>query len=370
MMPKLAASYAAGSSTIYGEWSVIASGTRGDGDAIAWTSPNTDHLDNETAFIGWKSGKTFEALGENAIDAYFGQARFVVADGFLVGDGSRDLNQRGCFWLAPHASFQRVAALKINTTPVRGDIFYLDTDWSQGDTKGWGVNAEYTTEKYGTFGAMYLRLNESEIDTREGMNVYELRYMGNPLADSLQNFYLNLEYALEKNNSDEGELDADALVVEAGYTIAAAWSPTVSYRFANYSGDETATAKSEKFDPLFQKGFSRGWGTWLEGELMGEFFYGNYNKKSHTIAVKTKPTDTIGAGLLFYRFYADQEVADGIPVPDKHLADEINLYVDWSVNANLFLTGAVGRAFPSDDLKDAGYDKNFDVYEVAAIVYF
>ncbi|TLN03910.1 hypothetical protein FDZ71_12330 [bacterium] len=332
---------------------------------MGWTAPNTHHVDNELAYIGWKSGKTFAT--ENLLDIYYGQAKFAVSDGFLVGDGARDFNQRGCFWLAPHASFERAAVIKINASPVRGDLFYLATDWSQGVTKGFGANVEYSIDKYGTVGAMFMTLNESDIATREGMKVYEGRYMGNPLADSVENFYLNLEYAIERNNDAAGKLAADALAAEVGYTFAAAMSPTLSYRFANYSGDEAATgSKSEAFDPLFQKAFGRGWGTWLEGELMGEFFYSNSNKKSHMLGLKAKPTDSISAGLLAYSFYADQ----GNGMTDSHMADEVNLYCDWTVSDKLFVTGAIGRAFPAKGLKDGGYDKNFDVFEVAAIVYF
>jgi hypothetical protein len=371
MLPKLSGTYGLGASTLYSEFAMAATGTRGDGDAIAYTEGNTDNFNAEIVSVGWKSGKLFESLGENAIDAYYGKARLVISDAFLVGDGSSDRGRQGAFWLAPHSSFQRVGALRVNTSPVRGDLFFLETDETQYVTHAYGANLEGTIGKYGTLGGMFLRLTGSELDSRDGMRVYELRYMGNPLADLIDNSYLNIEYAKENNPDSDVEVNATAYTVEAGHTFELPWSPALSYRFARYSGDKDPDdGQSEAFDALFQKGFSRGWGTWLEGEIMGEYFYSNSNKQSHTVAIKAKPVEEISTGILLYRIFADEKNLWGDRLTHYHLADEADLYVDYTVNENLLISAAAGYAKPGRGLRDLGYDQDTAVFEIAAYVYF
>jgi len=369
MKPKLAGTYSLGASNFYGEWSVVAEMTSGDGDAIGATKGGDEHLDNETAFLGWKSGKLFSALGENAIDAYFGQAPIVVADGFVMGDGSSDgTGHHPAFWFGPHSSFKRAAVLKLNTSPVRGDLFQFKTDETKSETQGYGINVEATIAKYGTLGGMFMRLTGSELDIRDGMRVFEGRYMGNPLADLFDNAYLNLEYAREFNPSSDVAVSAYAWAAEAGYTFAKCpHTPTLSYRYSFYSGDDANTAnRDEAYDPMFQKAFGRGWGTWLEGEIMGEYPLINSNKRTHTVMLKAKPFEALATGLLGYRFDLDQTDDNG----KRHIADELNFYADWTVNDKLLISGAVGRAWPGNASKAAGFDQKTDVFEITAIVTF
>ncbi len=372
MKPTLSGEYSLGTSSLYGVWTAVASKTTGDGDAIAFTDGGDSNVDNDFFYAGWKSGTITPFLGENGLEIYAGQAPIVISDGFIMADGSADGDsnlggRRPAFWMGPHKGFRRAVVAKLNTSPVRGDLFWFKTDVTQARTEGYGANIEGTIGAYGTLGGLIMELVDSESANRDGMMVYEARYMGNPLADVLEGLYLNFEYANQKNTKGDQDVDAYAWAAEAGYTIANVFAaPTIAYRYTVYSGDDLSTSKDEAYDPLFQTAFGRGWGTWLEGEIMGEYFYINSNKKSHTLIVKGDPMENLSVGLLAFRFYSAEDNVYGTPTTDKHLADELNVYADWSVTDSLLLSAAVGRAWPGDGLKNEGYDDATDLVEVTA----
>lgn len=378
MKPKIAGAYKVGTSTLYGEWTVLAAKTGHDGDAIGYTADGHDHIDTETALVGWKSGKVFEGLGDDAIELYVGQAPLVIADGFVVGDGAADGNsnvggKHPAFWFGPHSSFWNTAVLKARTATVNGDAFWFKTDETQANTEGFGLNIEVPISKYGKLGAMYMKLNNSDNENRDGMNVIEARYYGNPLADLTDAPYLNLEYVNQNNTETEGyTVKSYAFAIEAGYSfLKCPTKPTLSYRFSYYRGDQDDTDDYfEGYDPLFQKAFARGWGTWLEGEIMGEYIMVNSNKETHMVMLKANPTDKLAVGAAAYRFYAQRDDFYGERVADRHLADEVNIFADWTVNENLLLSGAIGRAWAGDGLADIGMDNPTSVAEITAVVYF
>ncbi len=62
------------------------------------------------------------------------------------------------------------------------------------------------------------------------------------------------------------------------------WTPTLSYRYAQFSGGDT-----HAFDSLFTG--LPDWGYWFQGELLGEFVLSNSNLKSHQVRLTVKPTD-------------------------------------------------------------------------------
>lgn len=65
----LSASHAlAGSGTLYGAFSLLSSATWGDGDAAGFTLGNERRTGIEDAYLGWRSGSLFPALGEDGID--------------------------------------------------------------------------------------------------------------------------------------------------------------------------------------------------------------------------------------------------------------------------------------------------------------
>lgn len=71
--------------SVYGGFSLLSSGTWGDGDAGAITAGNERRTDVEDAFLGWRSGDLLPALGKDGVDFSFGR-QLVTVDGFLITD--------------------------------------------------------------------------------------------------------------------------------------------------------------------------------------------------------------------------------------------------------------------------------------------
>ena len=348
--PSLSASYnMAQGGTLYGEFSAIASKTLGDGDATGLTNPetnanNAEGMDVEQAHVGWRSGNLFSSLGEDAIDISVGAQDYHMGDGFLIQDGNFDY-ENGTYWLAPHQAFRQSAMIRVNTKPLRGDLFFLQTDESQGSTKLYGVNLEYTNDKLGSVEGVFLNFGDSDFSSREGMNVFRLRYQGNPVG--LEGLSLSAAYTLE-NGGDNVDIDANAWHAEIAYTSSSLpWNPTLTYRYVHFSGDDPATADYEGYDPLFYAP-AGDWGTWYIGEITGTYYIFNSDENVNMLHLRTNPTEKLSAGVIFYTYELDQATEQG----NKDFSQEINVFADYAVNDNLFAQMVYGYAQPDDALTE------------------
>jgi hypothetical protein len=359
--------------TLYGGLSGIASATVGDGDAAGFTHSGDGGAAVETAFLGWRSGRLFaEPWGEDVLDLSYGRQEFQVGDGFLILDGNLDQFEKGTYWLAPRLAFQQAGLVRINTEPVRADLFYLDSDRHQDHTKLAGINLEYKTS--GTLGLMYFHVLDSGTPTtfgaRDGMDVLSVRV--NELTfPALPNLSLWGEYVSEQGGGRDGDVDARAWYLEGQYSFAEwAWSPTLSYRYASFSGDpDPDDDRRQDFDPFFY-GWSRGWGTWFQGEVTGEYLLFNSNQLNHMLHLSLQPAESLSVGAIAYRFNLDTNNYYSTPVSDRHFDDEINLYLEWTLTEQLSITAAYGIAFPGTAAKERFGDERFQVVELAAYLSF
>lgn len=375
--PVLNLSYAtSGAGNFYGGLSYAATGSYGD-DIPGLVTSNSEGFKSEQAYIGWKSGTLLSALGEDVFDISIGEQEFQIGDGFLIYDGEFD-GRYGAYWTAPHKSFDETAIVRLNTQLVRADFFYLKSDADYADTELYGINVEHVNETLGTLGAAYMKVTDSNdgvflYENRKGMDLYSIRGQGTPFASAgLENLFLAFEYANE-SNGDRVEKDASAWYAEAGYTLAALpWNPTLSYRYAFFSGDEDATdSEDQNWDPMFY-GFSRGWGTHFMGEIVGEYFLFNSNQKTQMVKLNLQPTDCLDVGAIYYDFKLDEKNVYGAPVTSDEFASEVNLYADYAVNDNLWLTAVFAYARPETAWKEVngGTAEDTKLFEIAAFLYF
>jgi hypothetical protein len=239
-------------------------------------------------------------------------------------------------------------------------VFYLDKDeLPESDTGSrlWGANYELSFAEAHTFGATYMRVmaDPTVLPERDGLNVFNLRAYTAPLP-RLPDLSFELEYAREDNGD---ALAASAWTIQAAYELSgAAWTPTFSYRYAFFEGDDPATAANEGFDPLFP-GF-HDWGQWWQGEIAGEYFLSNSNLVSHMIRAHVAPRDSIGTGLLLFQFNLDQPGSYAPRVTDKAVAFEADWYLDWEINANFTASIVAAFANPGPAVEQAfGRTKNF-----------
>jgi hypothetical protein len=350
---------------IYGRLSASASATRGAGDAQAasTTSDQPDHFGIEDAYLGWRSGTSFD-LPDNAIDLSIGNQPFVVGDGFLIANGAADGGGRAAYFLGPRGAFERTAIARINMDPVRADLFHLQGNVDQvlmagndaPDTRLVGANIEWfgATEDAGRFdydkrdwyvGVTALKVYEADglfsfsgargggdvAANRDGLNVFSARFGGRfiPALDALG---LYGEWAVQRNakGGNGGSVQADAWHLQPEYTFAdLPWTPVLTARYAHFSGDpDTGDDVDESWDPLYSDAGPRGITTWTQGFIYSQYIGSNSNLSSYHVGLRVLPADALELGIAYYRHDFAKPSQAG--ATSAHLMDEIDLYATWT----------------------------------------
>ncbi|WP_430397843.1 alginate export family protein [Ferrovibrio sp.] len=374
-----------GDGTAYAGLSAIGSFTRGNGEAqaTAGTAQQPDYFALEDAFIGWRSGATFAALGEDAVDISAGNQGFSIGDGFLIVDGTAEGWRRGAYVMGPRGAFERTAILKLNTDPVRADFFHLAGRVDQKRMRGndspgtqlYGANLEWFgsahldhgrseyEERAWYLGATYLHIYDADTTAtggganRDGLNVYALR-AGLVPSDKFYGIGFFGEFAVQENDKTGSKVKAKAWYAEPQYTASALpWQPRLSYRFSRFSGDDNTNDTTDKsWDSLYSGGGPRGFGTWDQGEIYARYIGGNSNLRSQMIHLKLQPDEALSLGGIYYRHDFDA-VPNG--ASSRRLMDEVNLYAQWETplkGLNLTLVGGMGK--PGDGQKQSATTNN------------
>ena len=335
----------------YGAFALLSSGTWGEGDAAGFSDGSERTTQIEDAYLGWRSGARFEALGENGVDLSFGRQNIVVGDGFLIqgdglnlGRGTNDgqLNRGGAYYLAARKAFDKTAVLRIGGQEGwRGDLMWLKSDnRAQADTQMNVGTLEHVAQA-GTVGLTYIHITDISKQyasplqlERDGMKTYSVRASGNA---GVHNLFLSGEYASQHKPDASNE---NAWYMEAGWTFAnTRWAPGVSYRYSRFS---------QGYDTLFY-GLSRGYGTWFQGEVAGNYAGPfNSNSRIQNVTLKASPLESLTVGALYFHY----------DTLDRRLGNtdgqEVDLYAEWHVNENLTVMPLVGFYRPSKSAEQGG----------------
>jgi Alginate export len=315
------------------------------------THPSTFLL--EDAHLRWTSGDLMPFFGNDGVEVSAGPQRFrPVGSGFLVWGGSQNGRRRGAFWLGARRAFENTGVLRLRKNAFRGDFFYITpNDDPDTNTDVIGTNLEYDITDRSEIGFMYLNVLNSLRVRRDGLNVFNFRGKTAPLSN-LPGLQFNGELALEENGSQVNSALGGYMGV--AYEFAdVLWKPRVSYRFAGFSGDRRGGPTNKAFDPLFYG--QSDWGTWFQGEILGNWVTANSNLLSWLLRLELRPTENLTLNLLYFHFNLarltttevsrDDEVHT-VNVNSKNLGDEVNFAVDWEVNKHLLFTGVYGFNVP------------------------
>jgi len=312
----------------------------------------------EDMYIGWRSGKAFESLGENALDFSIGREQYTIGHGLLLWDGAAEGGSRGGYWSNARKAFGVAAIGRFKPGHHTLEAFFLKKDdlpENDTDTRLLGANYEYKFGETTTLGATYMKWRSKTIPRRDHLDVYNLRAYTAPIP-AATDLSFELEYAAERNGDT---LHADAWTASAAYSFShVSWKPKLTYRYAWFEGDNPSTTRNENFDPLYLGFYD--WGTWWQGEIAGEYFLSNSNLRSHQARVHVAPNDHVGGGLFFYKFLADQPASYGPGVSSRDIAVESDAYVDWKINKNFTASFVAAFANPQQAVEQAtGRTHNF-----------
>jgi hypothetical protein len=356
--PSLSASYGLeNGSAFVGTASAV--GERTYGGAPAVVGEDFSSFAPDDLSVAWRSGSSL-AVGENAIELTVGRARYQLGHGFLLYDGAGEGGSRGGYWSNARKAFEFASIARFKPGPHTAEVFYLDKDElpeAETGSRLWGTNYEYQIGDASTFGVTYMRwFANADVDPRrDGLSVFNARAYTAPIL-AVPALAFEVEYAYENNGE---ALTSTAWSLQGAYEFGdARWTPQVSYRYAFFEGDDPATATNEAFDPLFL-GFSD-WGTWWQGEIAGEYFLANSNLISHQVRLHAAPAESLGGGLIFYRFFADQPASYGTGTTSRDIAFEVDAYADWKLNQNFTISFVGGFADPGEAVRQtSGRTTNF-----------
>lgn len=341
-----------GPDTAYGSFfggvSAVGAMTRGGSDAAGLTHGDPERVSLETAFVGWKSADLFPTLGKDAITLSAGKQSFMIDNGFLVGDGHADQGKDAAAWIGPRTSFSNTLIAQLNTGKVHADLFDLtakaNTDYFDYHERLRlrGANLEWR-DTLGTLGATYLHTLDADNSARDGLDVYDVRAKGTPFT-ALPQVSLAGEYVWEKGG--ESSKSAHGWYAQASYAFTdVPWTPTLTYRRTQYSDD---------YDPLVY-GYGGEYGTWYQGEIVGEYMLFNSNVNIDMLKLAVTPRQDLSIGLMGYKFQLDKK-PEGITSRD--FATEIDLYANWTITPALSVSAVYGLATPGDGAKQIYGDNN------------
>jgi hypothetical protein len=320
----------------------------------------------ENAYAGWRSGDVFDSLGKNFLDISFGRQQYIAGTGFLFHSESSNGKDRGAYWMGARKSADYAGIARMNYEQLTTDVIFLKADDNiNTDTKAGGITVDYNfdqvLDKLGSVGGGYYKI-ESDTDSRDSMDVFDARFCIFPFllfdqASALSPLKLEAEYVYEEPDSDFDE--GNGWYVSCGYQFAQIpWTPTLSYRYASFD---------ENYDPLFY-GFND-WGSWYQGEILGEYALSNSNLDSHMIKLNILPLDPVSINLFYYTFKLHDSEASGLSSDDY--ADEMDITVDWSVNKHLSVSLVGATADPKDGAEEqTGGDSSWKYMMLYANVSF
>ena len=340
-----------GVGTGYGAANLLSSGTWGDGDAAGFSDGSERTTKFEDAYLGWRSDELFAPLGKDCVDLSFGRQNIAIGDGFLIngdalnmGKGLADgeFNRGGSYYLAARKAFDETAVLRLGGKEGwRSDLMWLKSNnRAQAMTEMYAGTLEHVAEA-GTVGLTYIKTTDIDEQyasplqlERDSMQTYSLRATGNA---GVKDLFLSGEYAEQDKPHASNE---DAWYLEAGWTFSAApWTPYVSYRYSRFS---------ENYDTLFY-GMSRGYGTWFQGEVAGNYAGPfNNNSRIQNVGLKVSPLENLNLGALYFNY---DTIDRNLGNTDGH---EVDLYAEWHVNDHLTVMPLVGFYQPDKSFDNGG----------------
>lgn len=360
LKPGVTLSYALSSGLeVFAGASAVGATTFGDGDAGGYTRSSDGGVSVEASYVGVREGDWSLSAGRQD---------YKVGTGFIVMDGNLDFFDDGAYWIGPRTAFRDSAILGYKHDRLSAQAFSLRTDDDLGDFRMNGVNIDYDLAGAVTLGAMAMKVNSLDLAAntltpREGMQVYNLRALQGKVP-GLVDLTLHGEYAVERGSGAGVDYDASAWYAQGDYAFPSLpLQPLLSYRYAAFSGDDDPTdTKKKSWDPL-NKGYVD-WGTWLIGDVVGNYLLFNSNERVSQWTLRTHLTPTVNLGGIHYQFNLDEKVLNGAPVNDRRFADENVVFLEWTPTASLYTTLSYNWVKPLAAARESYGNDDFSALEM------
>jgi len=294
-----------------------------------------------------------------------GRQKFQLNQGFLFSQfsGSANALERAGSYFNPRTAYETTVLANLRFGDFRLQGFFLQPDElpiADSETQYLGASLSYNNNRNLDATFSYITVPQSsrlyvlpngETASREGLQVINPRIRLSSLF-GVDGLWAEGEYAYQF--SDELDMSAHGGYIWLGYTAQdVSWRPSLSYRFAGFSGDDPDTATYERFDPLQAGGLS----DWLQGLSLGKV-YNNSNGFSHRISFSAQPSSSLSLSLDYYYRFADQLNNLGgnraLPVLEsRDIGHEVQLVARYFITQNFMVQGVSAIAFPGSAIRRA-----------------
>jgi hypothetical protein len=313
-----------------------------------------------------------------------GRQRFQLNQGFLFSQfgGSANALERASSYLNPRTAYQTTVLADLRAGDFRWRGFFLQPDElaiADSQTQYLGTSFIYNNNRSLDASISYITVLQSDrlyvlpggqTETRAGLQVINphIRFLSLFGVDGL---WAEAEYAYQFNS--RFNMSANGGYIWVGYTAKNwSWRPTISYRFAGFSGDNPRTSAYERFDPLQAGGLS----DWLQGLSLGKVFT-NSNNFTHRVSLDVQPSESFSLSLTYFYRYANQlnNLGGSRPLQvleSYELGQEVQLLARYFVSQNLLLQGLTSIAFPGTAIRRAVSEpaEPWFTFQVSAYLFF
>jgi hypothetical protein len=287
-----------------------------------------------------------------------GRQNFTLNDGFLIHfvRASTNAGERGGVYLGPRNASDFSVVADAQSGAWRLKAFYIDPnelEFLESRTNFAGANLRYAFTPDFAADATFVSIPRSNTKygnpfglslPRAGLQTFAAHARARN-AGSVRGLWLEAELAHQSN--ENYPMSAWAGYALAGYLAGwAPWTPSVSYRYAYFSGDDPQTRRYEKYDPLL----STGLGVWLQGVTFGKLT-ANTNLETHRLQLNVAPNPALNITFDWHLLRAAQTNNRGAnpalsQLGSKALGQEFTLTARWAINRNVYLQALASQAVP------------------------
>ncbi|KPF46976.1 hypothetical protein IP76_03040 [Rhizobium sp. AAP43] len=348
----------------YGGLSGILSGSAG---TELFTDESRYHIGVEDAYLGLVGGQTSEAGDRLLWNVSAGRKRYAIGDSMIIGNTASNGDERAALQSNPRWAADMLVLGQLRYNNTLAEAFYLDPDELpvvDSQTRMAGINLETDLGLGFNLAGSFIKVLESDYSYfaltppdpvsatlgRDGLQVYDARLNWKQPDGQ---FFADAEFAVQRN--DNFDMYATAIAGEVGYQFQEIpWTPLISYRYAQFSGDDPATSRFERWDPLLSGGNGE---QWVQGINHFKLFQDS-NLVTHRIQLRLRPSPKVELVPQFWIFTADSGTnLGGNPalsfLGSEQLGYEANLTGKWFISQQMMVQAHVAATFPGEAAKQA-----------------
>jgi hypothetical protein len=314
----------------------------------------------------------------STLEIAYGRQQYKIGSGMLIAVGAMNGFERGATTTFARRAWEEAGIIQWTHGPWSLGGFYLNPNElrsSDTHTRLAGSKLEWNPEDRRSLGIAYLNVFESIYpyvaapiqlipDGRQGLNTLHAYSHWAPLPTVAPGWQVAGDYAHQWN--DRIQMAADAFNAESSYAFTnMPWTPRLVYAFRAFSGDDPATIRFEKFDPLFYEGAPSLWATGSNGS----FSFLNSNVQTHRLSLNLTLNPQHFMAFYYWHVRADEvnspvqfgqagriTVSGGEPelvagVPDPHLSDDFYVEFTRVLTPHVFLTSGIAVSVLGEGLR-------------------